>query len=147
MLYFWIVATVAFIALEAATVGLVSVWFALGSAAALIGAALGAEVWLQVVLFLAVSAVALAVLKPVAVKYFKVGAKPTNADRLLGVVCPVTEDIDNIHATGAVSAGGKEWTARSLTGEPIPKGALAQVMSIQGVKLIVEPARRPAETK
>lgn len=144
MIFFWIAATVAFVALEAATVGLVSIWFAIGSAGALIAAALGANFWLQVVIFLTVSAVVLAVLRPIARRYLRVRAKPTNADRLLGVICPVTEDIDNIVGTGAVTAGGKVWTARSLTGADIPAGEYVRVASIQGVKLIVEPAVEPA---
>ena len=147
MIFFWIALTVALIALEAATVGLVSIWFAIGSAGALIAAALGTSVWLQIIVFLAVSGIVLAVLRPIAKNHLAVRAKPTNADRLLGVICPVTENIDNIVGTGAVSAGGKEWTARSLTGVEIPAGEFVRVASIQGVKLIVEPAMDPAKAE
>ena len=146
MLFFWIAATVAFVALEAATVGLVSVWFAIGSAAALIAAALKTTFWTQLIVFLAVSGVILAVFRPMARRYFAVRTKPTNADRLIGVICPVSENIDNIQGTGAVNAGGKEWTARSLTGEVISVGEYARVASIQGVKLIVEKLHEGAES-
>ena len=144
MIVFWIVAVVAFVAVEAATVGLVSVWFAVGAAAALIAAALKAALWLQIVIFLVVSSVILAVLRPVARRYLNVRQKPTNADRAIGMICKVTEDIDNIAGTGAVSVEGKVWTARSLTGENIPAGQYVRVASIQGVKLIVEGATVPA---
>lgn len=144
MIIFWLVAIVALIAVEAGTVGLVSIWFAIGAAAALIAAAFRLAVWLQIAIFLGVSAVVLAALRPVARKYLNVRQKPTNADRVIGVICPVTEDIDNIAGTGVVSVDGKEWTARSLTGVNIPAGQYVRVTSIQGVKLIVEEATVPA---
>ncbi len=137
---FWIIVMLLFLAVEAATVGLVSIWFAVGACAALIAAALGAQFWLQFIIFLAVSGIVLVTLRPFARKFLNVRKKPTNADRVLGVICPVTEDIDNIAGTGAVSVGGKEWTARSLTGVNIMAGSFVRVSSIQGVKLIVEPA-------
>jgi hypothetical protein len=46
----WLVLTVAFLVAEAATVTVVSLWFAAGALAALISALLGAAVWLQVLL-------------------------------------------------------------------------------------------------
>lgn len=147
MIIFWIVATVAFVALEAATVGLVSIWFAIGSACALVAAALKAGFWVQLIVFISVSAVVLAFLRPLVRKYLKVRAKPTNADKVLGTVCPVTEAIDNIAGTGAVVAGGKEWTARSVSGAPIPQGEKVGVVSIRGVTLMVEKVRQGAEAK
>lgn len=142
---FWIVVMIAFLGLEAATVGLVSIWFAVGACAALIAAALRATFVGQVVVFLAVSGVVLVAVRPFARRMIKVRKKPTNADRLLGVICPVTEDIDNIAGTGAVTVSGREWTARSLTGVNIAVGDFVRVSSIQGVKLIVEPAMETAE--
>ena len=146
MIFFWIAVTVALIALEAATVGLVSIWFAIGAAAALIAAALNAHFWVQIVVFIGVSGAVLAVLRPVARKVLKVRPRPTNADKVLGTICTVTEGIDNIAGTGAVSAAGKEWTARSLTGVNIPEGEYVRVASIQGVKLIVEKVPAAAGT-
>ena len=58
----------------------------------------------------------------------------------LCMVCKVTEDIDNIAGTGAVTVDGKIWTARSRDGETIAKDALVKPVAIQGVRLIVVPA-------
>lgn len=52
---FWIAALILFVVVEAVTVGLASIWFAIGALAALICALLHGPVWLQVVWFLAVS--------------------------------------------------------------------------------------------
>lgn len=145
MILFWIIACVAFVAAEAATVSLTTIWFAIGSAAALLAASLGAEAWVQCVLFIAVSAVILALLRPVAKRYIAVRRMPTNADRVLGKVCAVTEDIDNVAGTGAVAVDGKVWTARTADGSRLGKGAFVRPIAIQGVKLIVESAEKRAE--
>ena len=135
----WLVALVVFAVAEAATVNLVSIWFAGGALAALIAAGLDAPVWLQIVLFLVVSGVLLAVVAPWARKASRVNPVATNADRNIGRTAVVTERIDNIRGTGAVSVGGKVWTARmAVDGETAEEGALLRVKRIEGVKLIVE---------
>ena len=139
MTLFWLAALIVCLAAEAATVGLVSIWFAAGSLAALICAAFGGWLWLQIVLFIIVSAVMLCFTRPLAKKYLNPARKATNADRVIGSLCTVTEDIDNIAGAGTVSAGGKLWTARSLTGEGFKKGDIVRVSHIEGVKLIVMP--------
>lgn len=133
----WLVVMVLFLMVEAATVGLVCIWFAVGALAALIAALLGAEIWLQIVLFLVVSAVALYFTRPLAKKYVNAKVEPTNADMVIGKECRVTEAIDNIAGTGAVYVDGKTWTARSESDEVIPEGTLVTAKSIDGVKLIV----------
>ncbi|MDY3080262.1 MAG: NfeD family protein [Oscillospiraceae bacterium] len=133
----WLIVMVLFLMVEAATVGLVCIWFAVGALAALIAALLGAEIWLQIVLFLVVSAVALYFTRPLAKKYVNAKVEPTNADMVIGKECRVTEAIDNIAGTGAVYVDGKTWTARSESDEVIPEGTLVTARSIDGVKLIV----------
>lgn len=133
----WLIVMVLFLVVEAATVGLVCIWFAMGALAALIAALLGAEIWLQIVLFLVVSAVALYFTRPLAKKYVNAKVEPTNADMVIGKECRVTEAIDNIAGTGAVYVDGKTWTARSESDEVIPEGTLVTAKSIDGVKLIV----------
>lgn len=133
----WLIVMVLFLMVEAATVGLVCIWFAVGALAALIAALLGAEIWLQIVLFLVVSAVALYFTRPLAKKYVNAKVEPTNADMVIGKECRVTEAIDNIAGTGAVYVDGKTWTARSESDEVIPEGTLVTAKSIDGVKLIV----------
>ncbi len=139
-LLIWGGAAVVFLVIEAATVGLATIWFAGGALVALIAAAVGAAYWLQVVLFLAVSVVLLACLRPFVRRYITPKNERTNADRVLGAEGVVTETIDNLEATGAVKVGGVEWTARAADDTVIPKGARVIVRSIDGVKLRVEPA-------
>lgn len=143
----WIAAIVLFLIVEAATAGLVTIWFAVGALAALLAAMFNAPVWLQLVWFLAISIAAFAVTRPLAKKYLNSKTLPTNADMLIGQECVVTEAIDNLAGTGAVSVGGKVWTARSVAQHVIPQGTHAVVMRIEGVKLIVNPVRETADSE
>ena len=137
---FWIAAMIFFIIVEAVTVGLASIWFAIGSVAALICALAGGPVWLQVVWFVAVSALTLFLTRPLVKKYVAGRAVPTNADRNIGRTAVVTEEINNLAATGAVKVDGLDWTARSTDDNiTIPKDSVVVIWEIRGVKLLVEP--------
>ncbi|MCD8016828.1 MAG: NfeD family protein [Oscillospiraceae bacterium] len=142
MTLFWALAAIVFIIIEAVTPGLAAIWFALGAIAALVSERLGAPIWLQAVWFAAVSLVTLALTRPLAKKYVNGKAQPTNADRLIGMLCSVSEGIDNIRGTGSVFADGKTWTARSTTGAPITAGTVVKIDAIEGVKLMVSPPER-----
>ena len=111
----WLGLLVLFGILEAATVALVSLWFMAGSLAALIAALCGAGLPVQVGVFLVVSALLLACLRPLVRRYVTPRITATNADSVIGKVAVVTEAVDNIAAQGAVKVGGVVWTARSST--------------------------------
>ena len=135
----WLVAMIVLLIIEGIVPGLVSIWFAIGAFAAMISAILGAPLWLQVLWFFAVSILTLCLTRPFAKKYVNSRATPTNAYMLIGKECVVTEEIDNVLGTGAVTVGGKVWTAR--TEEPDGKAETGKVMTvvrIDGVKLIVK---------
>ncbi|MBE7017178.1 MAG: NfeD family protein [Ruminococcaceae bacterium] len=139
MITIWAAAIVVFFVIEAITVGVASIWFALGSICALIAALLGAPEWLQIAWFVVISVVTLIFTRPIVKKYVHGKRQATNADRVIGMKATVRESIDNLAAKGSVMTDGKEWTARSANGEPIASGSVVTVLSIEGVKLIVEP--------
>ena len=134
MNWLWLGAAVVFGLIEAATAALVSVWFVGGAVAALLVSLLGGALWLQILLFLAVSAVILALTRPL-VKKMAGHVQPTNLDQAIGA---------SARGTGAVYVKGKMWTARSSSGATIPIGTEVTVERIEGVKLYVTPVR--AET-
>ena len=136
---FWVVALVVFIIVEAVTAGRVSIWFVFGSLVALICAALGAAVWLQIFWFVIVSVATLVLTRPLVKRYVDSRSVATNADRSIGRAAVVTERIDNLAATGAVKLDGVVWTARSTDDAvAIETGERVTVRAIEGVKLIVE---------
>ena len=134
----WIAAIVIFGVVEAATVGLVSIWFVIGSVAGLVAAALNAPIWLQVVLFFIVSIAALIATRTLVRKLAHKGEVATNADRVLGGTARVTETIDNTIPTGEVYIDGKTWSARSQSGAVIAPETLVKVIRLEGVKLFVD---------
>lgn len=138
MLIFWVVLLILLIVVEAVTAQMVTIWFAAGAVGAIIAERFGAEVWLQWVVFVAVSAVALVVTRPLVKKLTKTKVQPTNADRYIGQIAVVTETIDNIEAKGQVNVSGAVWTARSADGSVIEKDEKVTVEKIDGVKLIVK---------
>lgn len=140
MIYIWLALVVVFAIFEAATVGLTSIWFAAGALIAMLTAALGAELWLQIVVFVVISTVLLVFVRQISQKFITPRIEATNADALIGKTAIVTEAIDNDAGNGEVKVEGKAWSARSETGRNIATGAKVEVVKIEGVKLIVKEA-------
>jgi membrane protein implicated in regulation of membrane protease activity len=135
----WLVLLVASLVLESLSMQLFSVWFALGAAAALLSCAFAAPVWLQVVLFVAVTAVSLAATRPL-VKKLQKKVMPSNADRCLGKAAEVLEEIDNLKGAGQIRVEGQIWSARAAEdGAVIPAGLAVETVAIQGNKILVRP--------
>lgn len=140
----WLVLMVVLLAAEAATVSMVSLWFAAGALTALLTALAHGPLWLQTLLFLVVSAGLLLALRPLVRKYLSPKVTATNVDSVVGSTGLVTDAIDNVSAAGQVKLGAMMWTARSTSGEPIPVGTLVKVDKIEGVKAFVSPTEVPA---
>lgn len=140
---FWIVMAVVFLAVEAVTPNLVTIWFACGALGSLVTALLGGKIILQLVIFIIVTAVTLYFTRPLVKKFNSKKHVATNADALLGSECTVKEEINNLSGSGTVSVGGKIWTARSLNGEIIAVNERVEVVKIEGVKLMVKRIIRP----
>lgn len=131
-----IIALVAGIA-EAVTVTLVSVWFALGAVAAAIAAAFGLGTIAQVVIFLTVSLILMALTAPLC-KKFRIGEKtPTNADRLIGCTGIITEDVDPLQGKGEVRVGGQTWSVQVRGDGRAKVGDNVIVDDIEGAHLVV----------
>ena len=144
----WLGLLVAFLIVEAVcAVHLVSIWFAVGSLAALVVWMLSGPLWLQVTVFAVVSSALLIALWPLTKKFINPKLTATNIDSVIGSTGRVTATIDNIEAVGQVKLNGMEWTARSTSGEPIEAGTKVRVDRIEGVKVFVSPVEVPASVK
>lgn len=137
MTIIWLGVAILMAVVEACTVQLVSVWFAIGAGAACIASLLTDSILIQIAVFVAVSAIALAVTRPLVKKLKRNKAVATNADRYIGKSAVVIAAIDNERAEGMVKVDNEKWTARSADGNPIEEGTLVTVTDIQGVKLMV----------
>ena len=142
---FWLVAMVVFMAAEAMTVTLVSIWFAAGALGAVLVALLGGGLMLQVTVFLALAIVLLFFLRGIVRKHFTPRLTRTNIDSVIGSTGIVITPVNNIAALGQVQINGMEWSARSTNNTHIPAGTLVKVDKIEGVKVFVSPAETPAK--
>jgi membrane protein implicated in regulation of membrane protease activity len=135
--FFWLILTLVLACIEAATLGLVTIWFAVGALFGFFGALAGISLLWQVILFIASATVLLIYTRPIAVKYLNSRTNPTNVDRLVGEKGIVIETIDAINGKGQVRVLGQVWSARAADGNRIDLEEKVEVREISGVKLIV----------
>lgn len=138
MVYVWLGVLAVAVILEIATTQMVSIWFAIGALASFFVALAGVEqIWIHIVVFVAVSAITVAITRPLVKKMIDKKAEPTNADMVIGKTGIVTEKIDNLVPSGLVKVNGSIWTARSADDSVIEKNEKVIIKEIRGVKLLV----------
>ena len=137
-LYIWVAMIILCIAVEAFTLDLSAIWFAVGSVAALVAASLSLGIVVQLVIFVLFSAVLLVIVRPFCRRFLKTKNEATNADRIIGQTAVVIETIDNLRGMGEVRLLGAVWSACSIDDSAIPCGATVKVVEIRGVKAVVE---------
>lgn len=141
MPFVWIAFAVVMAVCEAYTSQLVSIWFVVGAVGAAITSIFTTNILIQTGVFVALTVLALIITKPL-VKRFKRNIKKvsTNSDRLIGMTGVVLKDINPLEATGQVKVNGEVWTAKTVS-DNVGKDTKVKVLSIEGVKLIVEPVK------
>ena len=135
MVYIWLALTIVFVIAEIATTNIVSIWFALGTAAATVVAWIAPQqITLQFIICIVVCVVTMYFTRPVLTKYVT-KKTPTNMDMYIGqnaeVISPVSAE--NV---GRVKIGGLTWQAKSNS--EIAAGEMCKVVKIEGVSLVVE---------
>ena len=138
MVYVWLGVLIAAVVIEVVTTQIVSVWFAVGALASFIAALAGVEqLWIRIVIFVVVSAIAVVATRPLVKKIINTKVEPTNADVVIGKTGVVTETIDNFAPSGLVKVAGTVWTARSADDSVIAVNEKVVIKEISGVKLLV----------
>ncbi|NLA78734.1 MAG: NfeD family protein [Erysipelothrix sp.] len=136
--WIWIIVLVVALIVEVATAGtLVSIWFAIGSAVAYLSRLLNAPFFLQVIIFLVVSTIALLAIRPLASTYFRGNIVATNADRIIGAQATLTKAISAKH-WGEINMYGLVWSVVERDNRFLEAGTQVRVIAIEGAKLIVE---------
>ncbi len=139
----WLILMVVFIVIEGITLGLTTVWCAVGSLAAAICAYFGANVGIQIAVMVIVSVVCFFIclkwIKPQLDARHEKKENATNADRLFGEEAIVVKEINTLESRGQVKVRGDVWSAKTSDPEKvIPEGAKVRVIKTEGVKLLVE---------
>ena len=133
MIWVWLAVLAAAVIVELVTpTALVSIWFAAGALAAVIFTILHAPFWLQIAVFVLVSLLLLALVRPAATRYLRGNVVATNADRYIGAIAVVEQTITTAR-WGIVKVEGSSWSAASYEGERIEKGSRVKIVAIEGV--------------
>ena len=132
----WAVFIVITAIIELQTSDLVTIWFTIGAVGALIAALFKLPIWLQLVIFLAISTICLIATRPIAKKLQQKEVIRTNSDKVIGKVALVTKQISE-DEIGEVKIEGREWRAINNDGITFEVGEKVMVEAISGTKLIV----------
>ena len=137
----WLVLIFVFLIVEACTVGLMSVWFALGSFCAFVVSVFCKDLWVQITVFILVSIITL-IVYIIWMKKFKKdvessGARTQGGD-LIGRECIVVEALDKLQGKGRIKIDGVDWKAEYTDDTVIPVGITVRIVSSKGVTLYVE---------
>ena len=141
---FWGVLFVILLLAEAATTVFISIWLAAGALVAFFLAVFGLSFTVQCVVFVIVSLVLFTLTRPLVKKLRKTTPVATNSDSLIGmegIVKMAVKPFEN----GRVRVNNLDWSARSVSGDPIEAGCRVVVEKIEGATLLVKPADNAAE--
>ena len=134
--YIWLALAVILAIVEMSTTSLVSIWFVMGSLFAFGVSFITDSVITQMVVFILVSATALAFTRPLVKKHIHKETVPTNADMIIGKTALVTQAI-TVDNKGRVTVDGQSWLAQADV--PLAVGEHVIVEKITGVTLSVSP--------
>lgn len=144
---YWLVILAALLLIEIFTLGLFTIWFSGGALIAFFVSLVAEDnLLLQVIVFLTVSLVLLIFTRPLVLKYYNPKRIKTNYEGVIGKNGIVIVAIDNLKSTGQVTVDGQEWSAKTVDGSRIEKGAIVNVQAITGVRLVVTKAVQETST-
>ena len=136
---FWILLAVALSVGEILNLSFFLAPFAVGALVAALVSVLGLALVPSIAVFLVVSGVAFAGLRPIAKRHLR--APPqlrTGTDALVGMSATVVERIENRAGVGAIKLDGEVWTARGFEEDQvIEAGTRVQVLEIRGATALV----------
>ena len=105
----WLIVFVVLLLAELTTVGLTTIWFAIGALVSLISVTVFNPNWyIQLIIFIVVSVVSLITLRPIAVKYFNKNKIKTNVEEIAGKTATITKAILDVDETGEAKLDGKQ---------------------------------------
>lgn len=105
---FWLGAFGVLLLIEILTLGLTTIWFAVGALAAFLLTLVNAPLALQIIVFVVVSMVMLIFTRPIMTKYLNKKTTKTNAESLVGRRARVLIPVNNLKSEGQVMVNGME---------------------------------------
>ena len=134
----WLIAAGLFAAGEIVSLDLVLLMFAGGALGGMAVALVGGATVLQMVAFIAISGVLLALVRPIATKHLtnRTPLQLDGVDNLIGRTAKVTREID--FDGGRIRMGADEWSARTQhSGESFAVGDVVRILQVDGATAVV----------
>jgi membrane protein implicated in regulation of membrane protease activity len=135
-LIIWIIISVAALVIDIATSAFLFLWFTVGGIAAIIALIFGSNIAVQVITFIAVSAVSMALGYPLIRSTLKGTIKKTSTMEESYIGREITVDEDLVQ-TARAKIDGIYWTIKNI-GEPVKKGDKVKITGLEGNKLVVK---------
>ncbi len=138
MAWIWMILFLFFAVFEFITPGnLITIWFALGALGALLMKQLGLGILPQALVFLIVSFASLVLLRPFTTKLMRGDTINTNYDRIIGQQFRLEKDYDpKVWYQQRVNS--QVWSIVNASKQPLLANTLVEIISIDGVKLVVK---------
>ena len=137
--WMWLAAGLVLVVAELATPGgFVIIFFGIGALTVGVLAGLGfaGPVWLQILLFSAVSVSTLALFRGRMLRAFQPDVQLPKIDALVGEVAIATEDLPP-GGVGRVELRGAAWSARNSADVAVTRGARCRVTGVDGLTLYI----------
>lgn len=147
MWQFWLIVAGIFFIGEIFTAGFLVFWLGIAAMLTMLVSIFTSNLIIQTAVFVIASALLLFLTKPFVDKYITKNDKSvaTNAFSLIGKKGIVTKEITST-SFGQVKVGEELWTAVSEDSTPLSESTEIEVVKIDGVKLVVKPAKVLAKT-
>lgn len=147
MWQFWLIVAGIFFIGEVFTTGFLVFWLGIAAMLTMIVSIFTSNLVIQTAVFVIASGLLLFLTKPFVDKYITKNDKSvaTNAFSLIGKKGIVTKEITTT-SYGQVKVGEEVWTSVSEDSTPLSEGTEIEVVKIDGVKLVVKPAKVLAKT-
>ena len=136
--WFWLLVLVLSLAIEAATFSLTTVWAAVTALFMIFFCRTGLPLRWQLLIFFLITILLIVFTRPFAVKKLKVGRVTTNVNSLEGQDVLVTKKITQFEKGEVKASNGVVWTATGEGSSEIAKGAVCEVIRVEGNTLIVK---------
>ncbi|MCW2703298.1 MAG: uncharacterized protein JWQ37_1293 [Blastococcus sp.] len=134
----WLIAAGLFAAGEVVSLDLVLLMFAGGALGGTAVALVGGTTVLQMVAFIVISGVLLALVRPIARRHLteRTPLQLDGVDNLIGRTAKVTREIDS--SSGRIRMGADEWSARTQhSGESFAVGETVRILQVDGATAVV----------
>lgn len=137
--WFWLILLAVFIAIEAFTFSLTTIWCAIAALPMIFISLTGLNIQWQLLIFVILSIALIVFTRPLAIKKFKIGKEKTNIDSIKDQTVIVTETISKFSKGLVKTKNGTIWTAQSSQETDIPTGTECKIIKITGNTLEVMP--------